>query len=402
METLRRIDQQDVIKPPEGFSSKLVWRLGQEPATRKIAEKLHFTPTDADLDFVLRATQRQPNTFPSLTQANGRRADFVASPQTLFETQYDTLEIGGYGYQDSISPPSRNGSLLVVLSNTIQPPSSENFALRHPFLGQTVVISEKGELILKNPFSFSGAYTRDQALKKVAANLFIVDKLADMEKPPFLVPVPIAIGVYPTVREVRGNPAYFIAWRVPYKGERSERVINFESREKLVLGLNIIANNAIVLGGVLRVFHDEFGLTHNQPHSGNFYMPDHDNPEIPPYLADFSTVYPIPRNREHEARSQDLRMVVIGALRVIQSSGFPLSDANKTRVAGLYNQVMEKYLGERPNDTPPFVERPIANAITASIQKAIKAGKLPRSIPTVQSWEKIQDLRRRLERATAA
>lgn len=391
METLRRFDQRDVLKPPEGFSSQLVWHLGQDLITSTIAEKLRYVPTGEELNFILRATQRDPSTLPDLMRVSGRSTDFQVNPQTLFGAQYDTLEIGGYGWENYIIVG--NGVVLRTTTDAIQLPSSDNFALHYPSITSTYVFDGKNPRLLQDAFSFSGAYTRKQALQKVAANLFFIDRLADLNQPPFIVPVPIAVGIYPTVRDEKSNPAYFIAWRVPYQGKRVGK-IKIGEETQLKNDLNLAGNKAMVMSAVLRILHDTFGVTHNQPNLGNWYVP-YEEEKGPAYLADFSTVYSMSSRREYLSRTQDMGVLIISMLNTIYEL-LPTANRKKTSTA-VYQNCMKMYLGKMPYNILPYGEDYIYMSIAVSIYEAMKSGTFPLSLPTVQSVQQIDHLRGKLE-----
>lgn len=398
MEVLSRFNAREIAKPLEKYSSQLLWHLGQDPLTKTIAEKLHFTPPGIELDFILRATRRNTNSDYSLSKVGGRSADFTFSPESVLGTNYDTIEIAGFGWENFRVA----GTSFVAQSATepIQLPSEDNFARKYPSLVRTIVVDGETRIILSDEFSFSGGYTRDQALKKVATTLFFVEKLSEMNKPPFLVPVPVAIGIYPTVRDDKNNPAYFIAWRVPYEGKRSGTfVFRGTDKEKLTT-LRKLANDALTMSSVLLFIHDNFGLTHNQPHPGNFFVPEGDNPNTPPYLADFSTVYPFSNVREDMSRTQDIAMLIIMTFRTIRQL-VPVTTTLEI-LFDLYTNTMKRYLGEGEYNIFSLEEPELGRSINTAIQIAMLEGRITKTSSTIQSWQQIQQIKDVLEKATAA
>jgi hypothetical protein len=381
----------DIVKPPADFSAEIIWVLGQDQSTQGIAEKLGYHPKPQELDFTSQVVQRHPDTPSQLLHAMGRSADFRASPQTIFGMPYNTLEIGGYGYFELTTIGQGMG--IVRPEAVIDIPSNSNFTDIHRDIIETEVVEGSKRRTLSDNYYFTGAYTRDQAIRKLAANLFFVEQLAEQDKPPFIVPVPIAAGYYPSILNDESSPAHFIAWRVPYEGRR---LGYFNSaNENQLETINKAANKVIMMGGVLRVLHDVFGLTHNQPTLSNFYTSDVESD--PPYLADFSTIFPISKERPDLSRTQDLGILILANKTALVNLRSTIGSAKLTEA--LYRYCLNEYLGKFPANLSSLDDRTVLKAINTTLKKAARFNQFPAALPTEKSWHRISQLKAQLNNA---
>lgn len=386
VENLTRKIQYEFKSPPEGYNAVYDWVIGQDQVSRNVLTKLKYVPSDADIENAIRTVRREPKALNSVHEIWGRVAQIpTVNPIQILGTSYDMLELGGFGAQKLFI--ENDASARFSTADPIELPSSENFAQKMPTLTRTSVIDQGREIILGDSFSFTGAYTAEQISKKVAANMFVLNKLAGLDTPPFIVPVPIAIGHYPTVKNDKGRHAFFVVFLVPYGGKRTGN-FHFDGQDAEALKnyvTNLIDGTSFT-SRALSYLSNTFGLTHNQPHSSNTY-----SPEVGLfYLADFSTVYPLYAKKQDKARARELRRLMESVWKRYKTF---FGESDESRVAQyLFRKILSGYLGENvlvpmPDKiiyAEPFFEALFANLITS--------GKLPKQMPTEESWGKITTL----------
>ncbi len=329
--------------PPAQFEPRIIWKIGQDPQSEQVAKQLEFNPPNTDFENILRAVRREPAGLELLTGLMGRTALINAEPMDLSGIPINSIEIGGFGYQKFETV--KDGLGYVDTDAPIALPSSTNFVDLVPEASQTTVVGKDGkDLMISDPYSFAGAYTRSQAAFKVAANIEIYNYLLSQKLPLFLMPVPIAIGVYPDILAPDSTPAHFIGWRVPFKGHRSgylglpDRMQEAESEDARRYFFIHCINDMPKVAMVARVMHD-LGITHNQMGPQNYYV----NPEGLLYIADFSTVRPIPRKWENSARTHELNMIFHG-IQTAMNTVLNASEADMGRVPA-FDRMVRTYFG---------------------------------------------------------
>lgn len=294
----------EFVRPPEGYTAKLDWVFGDDPFTKSLSNKLKISIIPSDLTQATDTLTRKPESLRNITEVWGRTALTPSqNPEIVFSHTYDTIELSGFGVQKFIMDA---GSLVAVdLTSPIALPSNSNFVTDHQNLTRTRVSNRGKPVVLGDDFSFTGAYTATQAARKCAANLFILNKLANMQPPNFLVPIPIAIGHYPSVATNDKN-ACFIVFKVPYGGKRSgNRHLMRGNRDEIFRYTDDLMRVVPAITPALFQIANSWGLTHNQPHPGNIYIPN-SNEGILPLLADFSTVYPLYPYKQETGRALEL------------------------------------------------------------------------------------------------
>lgn len=380
METSRPIPY-DIVRPPEGVDARILWVMGRDPITGPIAERLGYQPSNAEVVFVENAVKRQPESLQHLLDIMGRSAVFKQDPKVILGVQYDAIDIGGFGYQSMID---RGGIALLDITAPVSLPTPENFAQRLPMV--TRVVDGKRYRETRDTFAFSGAYMPERAVFKVAANLFFADELSrrGVHQIPFTIPIPVAIGYYNTVRNSAGKPACFIAWRVPYEGKR----LGYLQGGISIPVLQDAANRAPYIARAIRFLHDTYGLTHNQVHLGNFYIPE----DEPPYLADFSTLYPLSSESPAKARANDLDLLIESTATICENS-FPRINIPYL-LEYLFNEILFHYLDQYPRFAPPQTIRSIGSAL----ERALEQLNTRQVIPAQVSWRKIKGYERDIAR----
>jgi hypothetical protein len=382
------------FKPaPEGYGAQLDWVLGADSFTKSLAQKMQFTPADADIQQALSIARRDPEALKSIQDVWGRSVQFDAhNTHVLFGQPYSTFELGGFGVQQLKMENESSASFSPT--EPIDLPNAANFVDGHYAMTHTNVVDEGKELTLGDSYSFTGAYTAEQISKKVAANLFFANKMANIPNPPFIVPVPVAIGHYPTVMNDRGEYAYFGIFMVPYNGQRTGN-LQFDGRSVEALmqyGQQLIEGTPHI-SKVLAYIANTYGLTHNQPHPSNVFIPENKNEPI--YLADFSTVYPLHEKKQEQARARELRRMVDavwGRLRTI----FVNPQEDKI-ISFLLQRIVEEYVGYKiPSMVPKqaVLAEPFFSALFANL---VASGVIPQKLPTAESWDKIQTLERAIQ-----
>jgi len=205
----------------------------------------------------------------------------------------------------------------------------------------------EGEKVeFRNPYSFTGAYTQDQALSKISATLTILEKVGRTYQPPFLVPLPIAAGVYPELLDPDNNPAYFIAFLVPYCGKRNGYLATARSQQEINIFYQHSYRTAPQIGKVLRSFHDLTNLAHCQPVLSNFYIPPDFGANHPGYLADFSTIRPISDRMPDLSKAGDLSHALSNGFQVFKH--FISQGQLSNSVTQIFTRTMRAYLQNDP------------------------------------------------------
>lgn len=290
-------------RPKQFPNANFVWTLGSDSFSNSIYERLGLPFTGLDLGLVIDACNRKPEVVEKISAIEGRSAILPGSEFSFAGVNYDTIEIGGFGYQN-FKPFSEKGAVVTVNPREpIQLPNAENFAEKNPSITRTDITTDIGNILIGDDFSFNGAYTFQQAVTKVANNLFLLDKISQENPPSFIVGIPFSIGTYPDIIGPDGKPAHFITWKVPYQGKRLGNVSRVRASEFNVKEfLDALITRGIKISKPLRALH-ELGLVHNQAHPGNYFVPEDDNPML---LTDFSTLHPVSYKNEDISRSDDL------------------------------------------------------------------------------------------------
>lgn len=382
----------DIQKQPEGYSSSIIWSFGDDQFTRQLSQRLGFLPSQDELDFTREITRRDPLVLDKITEIWGRSAKINAlHVESILETQYDTLEVGGFGYQPMKALGGASGE--VDFHSQIVIPSAQNFVDIHPRVTQTNVLDQGKEIQLGDPFSFTGAYTRKQAARKVAANLFILNKLSNMNPAPFVVPIPIAIGNYPSVVNSSGEPAYFIVFKVPYEGKRTgQRLIMGGDVEAYQQYGQDLIESLPGIASTLALISNKWGLTHNQPHPANLYIPNKDE-GTKPYLADFSTMYPLHPRKQEAARARELARGMSAIWDIFKTQFKGSQEA--PIVNYIFSNILNNYLGLRIPGGPTSFNT-TEHFFEAAIRVAIDKGLIPKELPHQESWEKILSLEKNI------
>lgn len=311
----------EIAPPKEPLEAQFLWSLGCDPYSDNISSALGYKPDSNELGVIEAIVNRNHDALPSLTNICGRSATFPFSSDNL-HIPFTHIEIGGFGSTQVIKVGhafrfGSNGGCLVETPNNV------NFTESFPDVATSLVVTNNGYKELGENFSFTGAYTLKQATVKVAASLFMFEQVMRSNYP-FYTPLPLAIGKYPHIVAPDGNCAYFIALRVPYQGKRTG-YLNMPTSKKEIAERVIYA---VRLSAVIRTMHDQLGLTHNQLVTGNYYAPPHK--QGPTYLADYSTIYPLPLNynRNIEARAREIAKLVLDIYYLVKEASVFEIDAS--------------------------------------------------------------------------
>lgn len=381
------------FKPaPEGFAAQLDWVIGVDSFSNSLIQKLKFTPADNDLHQALAVAKRHPDFLKDIKAVWGRSVQFSSqNTQVIMGQPYNTIELGGFGLQKQKITNEVSGSFDPL--DPIELPTAVNFAENHYGVTHTSVIDKGREVILGDAYSFTGAYTADQISKKVAANLFFANKMANLEKPPFIVPIPIAIGHYPSISNSKDEHAYFGIFMVPYDGKRTGNFHYFGDNVGLISehGKKMIESTPY-LARVLAFISNNYGLTHNQPHPSNFYVPE--DLSSPIYLADFSTVYPLHSKKQEKARAHELTRMVVSVWNTLTS--LYVNNQEDKVIPFLLKRIVEEYIGEHVPALVPSKVRLTEPFFSELFLILINSGTLPRTLPTEESWEKIKTLEKNI------
>jgi hypothetical protein len=295
----------DITTPKERLDAAIVWRLGDDPYSSVIVSRLGIGRFDADVELAHRIVNRETQSLGKIDVISGRSAIVRSGSEYVLNEPYNALEIGGFGFQQM----KISGSHATIdPSEPIGIPSSDNFAKRFSSITQTGVLNANGRFeTLQDKFSFMGAYTWRQAATKVANNLFILDglsqKFAQGERVDMIVPLPVAVGKYPHIKDAQGQSAFFMVWKVPYEGKRTGNA-PLMTYDQIAQHAHSMIEIFPRMAEGTRYFHDVFGVTHNQLTPGNVYVPE--NMNKPVYIADFATLYPFTRKDPTLSRAHDV------------------------------------------------------------------------------------------------
>lgn len=390
-----------IVVPEKPQNAIVLWRLGMDVKTQAISERLNYRPSDQEIDFITSAANRQEESLKRLTQVSGRTALFD-SPEfahlSFAGVPFDTLEIGGFGRQRFIETKTPHVISLDKFA-PINMPSEENFASLFPDIAQTEVVTNTGFRTLGKDFSFYGAYTEPKAIYKVAANLYLLSKLLEKDSPLLLVPIPIALGIYPQLKDPEQKPAYFIAWRAPYQGKRIG-IFSLQKTYSLNDCVSAIVRAFPILQPVRHFLHDELGLTHNQLVTGNYYVPEKINcVSPPPLLADFSTIWPISSRNFARSRAIEVARVIYGTwsmANLFTNNTSPEAETDFLKI--FYDRALVKYLGFARFDIPRKLSDAL-DTLTAEISAASSepippppVKRIPKSTPAEYSINQIREI----------
>lgn len=377
----------DVVRAPEGISTDMVWVLGADARSSAVCEAIGYRPSPEEIGFVTQAVQREAGALASLKVATGRNAVFDREPVEILGLPYDAVQISGFGYQ--AFQHVVNGFGVIDPSQPLGLPTADNFVTRYPEVTQTRVVSQGREEDRGDAFSFTGAYTKKQALFKVAANLGILEAMTDMGSGYFIVPIPIALGTYPSIRNDEGDPAYFIAFRVPYNGQRQGIFAFPETAEERTEQIENFFTKTPKVARALRDLHEKFRLAHNQPNAGNYLAPSGQ----PMYLADFSTIQPIEKSSAHLSRANDLRLLILSGVEYAKIA-FRTQEVEEEFMNRLFYSSLRYYLGH-----PPVLQSvprdQLLDILYAEIKQASHEGRL--RLSSNNTWDKIKAYEAMLE-----
>lgn len=378
----------EIEKPPEDYRAELKWIFGNDPYTKPLAERLGFRPGFDDEKLLISLANRDPSVTTDISRITGRVATIASDPISILGVPYDTLEFGGFGFLKFVAFEAVG---VMDFTQPVQLPSSANFAEVYPTVTQQDVYRGKKLITISDSFHFTGAYTKKQAAEKVATTLFVLNRISYRNPPPFIVPVPIGIGCYPDILDPQGNPAYFIAFKTPYKGERTGNVIIHRDKpDDITKHARDLLESVPKITQILLFMHNSMGITHNQPHPGNYLTPK----DSIPYLADFSTVYPLYPEEQQLARARDLSSPPVSIWQRL--NGLLLQSTDEQVYAGLvFMEIVKKYLGIKMAIAPTKVNL-INTALVGAITAATQKGVLPKSDKYKDSWDKITELKIKL------
>jgi hypothetical protein len=335
---------------------RIVWTLWSDtnPRVRALAQRLGIPNTEEEL--IIESALRHAQALEKTLMYAGRNITLTANtPCLVYSTQFNAIQISGLGYQ----PLDEYG--ITQVDQPISLPNSQNFVRINPRVSSTTVFENGGFPERTPEFSFCGAYTLEQAAFKVGANLAMLEFLAETKTPSFVVPIPIEIGVYPDILDPAGNPAYFIAFLVPYNGNRTGIFRGIIDQRAIGLISDYLMEAIPLICPYVMDLHT-FGISHNQLVAGNFYM-IHQGETGLPFFADFSTIaqldtrnttFPIftgrdnwkPFESHHWGRAVDLSNVIGSPIRKIARLD-PTIDAQTLgdMLNQLFEQSMALYLG---------------------------------------------------------
>lgn len=130
----------EVVKPRESLDASLLWVLGEDDFSRRIAERLGYFPDGQCLDFIIKACDRDLEALKKIKYVMGRTATFESPVTILLNIPYDTIEIGGFGFRKFSRITNSNICLSLDYPSRILIPSPENFAQNFPEIVQTEVV----------------------------------------------------------------------------------------------------------------------------------------------------------------------------------------------------------------------------------------------------------------------
>lgn len=384
--------------PPEGFRAQLAWKIGNDAFSSKIVKQTGLNLTTEEEKLITDICQRKPGALAGVSLVIGRTASYLLPPVSCLGTDYNCRQISGIGYR----PLGQiNGSTAIAnreISPQVRLPSSEDFGLTHPEIVGCAVIDRGEEIDIDEGFHFTGAYTKDQALKKVSTSLFILDHLLGTDSPPFLCPIPEAIGFYPEIRKEGksdGEPAFFISWRVPYSGERTG-YLTFNSQNRSQVMAEAIVRSRRV-GNTIRYWHDVLGLTHNQAVPGNFFVPQ--DKKNPVFLADYETVYPLDMEEAAVARTYDIGKPIKSLVSVVELI-YPRNRSLPEIKIKILFQFLTLYFGVGTEiEYQPGITD-LREQLYLIIKAQTEKGTIPKIVPAADTnWAAIQKIKRNLSQS---
>lgn len=382
----KQIGRYSYEMPESDTPHQIVWKLGSDGLSTYLSSQLDYQPSTAEIDFVSRVVNRESQALAKVRFASGRNLVLQAEPLNI-GINYDSMQISGFGYQRfSIV---ENGYGLFERNAPIKIPTADNFALSHTDVTLTQIATEKGYRHIGDAYSFTGAYTRRQAIFKVAANIAIWEELSRCEPVPFAIPIPIAVGRYSNIRNRTNEPAYFIAFRVPFQGKRSGifETGEFDKNPGAIAQRCMLTPPKIAYAA--RILHTDLNLTHNQLGMGNYFV----SPENHVFIADFSTVRPIAEVVRVEAIAQELYTIIYVAM--LGFSKVHPKGEDHDYLDLLYRGTLGRYLGEPPK----FQPRRISALREVLIRELKRKEPRPRMVVDTGNpvWAKIQKYQRDFE-----
>lgn len=393
-ESNRYHPQYEYEKPVEGYTATIDWVFGSDPFTKELGRKLKFSVPNTDLENSLSILKRDPEGLKKITEVWGRTALFQSEqPGILFDHVLNAIELSGFGTQqfETVSAYQMN----IDFESPIKLPSSDNFADKYPNVTKTAVLNEGKEIVLGDDFSFSGAYTQKQIVHKFASNLFVLNKLSNEFNPPFLVPIPIAIGHYPTVMSDKGEYAYFGIFKVPYGGKRTGNVhVRSDDGKELEQYAHDLIRAIPGIAPALAYISNSLGLTHNQPHPSNVYIP-REGEGLLPFLADFSTMYPLRPKKQGEARARELGRGIDTVWNRLQTILLNPNEGNI--VSNILLNTIREYYGLYTRSPVPGDINLVEPFLSQVFQLFFTSGELPSKLPSDESWGKIQWLEKKIQ-----
>lgn len=303
--------------PEVPLNSQVVWKFGQDKYSKKIGKLVGFQPSTQRQNELEKIINTREINQEQIIYAAGRTLVLRNNPTTILGVNYNALDIGGFGYFPFKKKDTYTG-IIDYESDEILPPTTQNFAESFPTVTQTTVIDQNGEqTILQDEFSFTGAYTNKQAATKIALNLVVLEALANQKNKPFVIPIPLMLGVYPQIKGPNNETACWIVWQVPYQGQRLG-VAPFIPGNQIPNYLEKMLRLTPRVGQALRFLHDRLALTHNQATPGNIFIPEID---LPLNLADWSTAYPLAQKKPLISRVSDLYHIINSVTKTIENHG---------------------------------------------------------------------------------
>ncbi|MFA5136194.1 MAG: hypothetical protein WC489_02275 [Patescibacteria group bacterium] len=335
----------DIVQPPEGWQPKMLWWVARDELGEQICKKLRYRPLANDRVLISLLADRNQEALQVIGDylPMGRSLVFsLPDGPVVGGVEYGQIELGGFG-SPKITPEGLDASNVCRrdLTEPNYPPSADNFLSARPRMTSTSYIDRDGVWQSdRYIFSFTGAYTLEQVVSKLAINLVVLSKLVDIHNLPFLVPFPLCVGQYPQVVGPNNKPAYFIAFRIPYGGNRSG-IVNLdtmspENNARTVARLK----ESIHVVSAVRALHDLIGLGHYQLVGGNFLSV----PSGLDYLADWSTAKIIWPTGEDTARALDLSQVPLSLWKMITTMDPNINPVNLA--AELVSETLRLYLHE--------------------------------------------------------
>jgi len=324
------------------------WNIFTSPDTQKLCRDLGLLPTQVDMVTVQGTMDRDPGAIALAQDIVGRSLLLIdeKNPPVIGGIPFNAVSINGFGY----NPLIQQGKNAVTTNTVLLPNDRENFRDLSPDSTETTIIVGGREQNVSQPYLFPGAYTLEEVVNKVGSELALWKLFAakgDLAEAPFLLPLPVKIGMYPGLHDPQGRPAYYYTSRVPYRGERNGVI----STGIPGIKLEDILGDSIMAGDIARTLHDQFGLMHNQMVMGNYRV----SPLLlKPFIADLATLTPLDTTPvkvsagRHEkpnqffGRAYELAHIVTGSILRFMPPGLPDQEQYVTTyIQGL----LQYYLG---------------------------------------------------------